>query len=293
MPSTTLSVSILNSTVTSNPLVSRTYLLIRHDDTRRNLRHPASVYSPECVEGVFSEIGSELIRRRHPIQEWAQPPLADRGHELEEVLLRCGVLQRTCVYRLVAYISVQLLDNLPRLLVAAPQVARCRARFTDPIVEHCEVDVERLRRRTVRPRLHVFGVRGEARWGLHAPEVRRVDNRLPLEALYVVEGLGDRAARDRHEHGLGLRAVTALSPDPPHHLVARPLPEIREPATDVAPANHSDLHFAPSPLQIEIGYSSRGHPSRRPYSPKCLEGVFSEVRTLHSPGPMRHTSHNT
>jgi hypothetical protein len=37
MPSTTLSVSILNSTLTSNPLVSRIYLLIRHDDAREGI----------------------------------------------------------------------------------------------------------------------------------------------------------------------------------------------------------------------------------------------------------------
>jgi hypothetical protein len=60
---------------------------------------------------------SELIRRRNPIQEWAQPPLADPTQELDEVLLRRGVLKRTCVDRLVACISVELLDDLPGLLV--------------------------------------------------------------------------------------------------------------------------------------------------------------------------------
>ena len=78
--------------------------------------------------------------------------------------------------------------------------------------------------------------------------------------LKIVEGLGDRTAGKRHEHGLGVREVTALSPGSPH-LAACALPEIREPATDVAPTNHCDLHFAPSPLQIEIGYSARGHPA--------------------------------
>src|SRR3954465_10239967 len=93
----------------------------------------------------------DLSRRRHPIKELAKPSLVDREHKLEEVLLCCGVLQRTCVDWLVARISVQLLDNLPRLLISAPQVARCRACFANPIVERCKVDVERLRRRTVRP----------------------------------------------------------------------------------------------------------------------------------------------
>src|SRR3712207_8435633 len=47
--------------------------------------------------------------------------------------------------------------------------------FANPIVERCEVGVERLRRRTVRPRLHEFGVRGEAFRGIRAHKVRRVN----------------------------------------------------------------------------------------------------------------------
>ena len=76
-------------------------------------------------------------------------PLADPMHESTgEVFLRRGVLKRTCVDRLGARISVQLLDHLTCLLIATPQVARCRARFTNPIVGHSEVGVERLSRRT-------------------------------------------------------------------------------------------------------------------------------------------------
>ncbi len=55
-------------------------------------------------------------------------------------------------------------------------------------------------------------------------------------------------AGDRHDHGLGARDVTALSSDP-RHLVVRPLPEIREPAANVASADHCNLHFTPSSLQ--------------------------------------------
>src|SRR5829696_1559528 len=134
----------------------------------------------------FSNAGSKLSRRRHPIQEWAHPPLGDPHDELKEALLRCGVLKRTCVDRLVARFSVELLDNLPRLLVAAPQIARPRARLANPVVDRGEVGVERLRRRSVGPRLHVFGVGGEALWGLHAHEVCRVDNRFALESLHGV-----------------------------------------------------------------------------------------------------------
>ena len=91
---------------------------------------------------ILLDFDSELIRRRYPIQESAHTLLVDREHKLEEVILHCGVLERTRVDRLVARISVQLLDNLTCLLLAAPQVARCRARFAKPIVERGEVDVE-------------------------------------------------------------------------------------------------------------------------------------------------------
>ena len=75
--------------------------------------------------------------------------LADPIHESTgEVFLRRGVLKRTCVDRLGARISVQLLDHLTCLLIATPQVARCRARFANPVVGHSEVGVERLSRRT-------------------------------------------------------------------------------------------------------------------------------------------------
>src|SRR5215207_9816613 len=75
--------------------------------------------------------------------------LADPMHESTgEVFLRRGVLKRTCVDRLGARISVQLLDHLTCLLIATPQVARCRARFANPVVGHSEVGVERLSRRT-------------------------------------------------------------------------------------------------------------------------------------------------
>jgi hypothetical protein len=36
----------------------------------------------------------------------AQPPLVDSKHQLEKVLLLCGFLQKTCVDRLLACVSV-------------------------------------------------------------------------------------------------------------------------------------------------------------------------------------------
>src|SRR5215203_1002425 len=140
------------------------------------MNEPCTLCSSDAVLSC-SIVGSELIRRRHPIQELAQSSLADPHDELDEALLSCGVLQRTRVDRLVACISVELLDSLPRLLVPAPQIARPRASFAKPVVERGEVGIERLRRRSVGPRLHVFGVGGEALWGLHAHEVCHVDNR--------------------------------------------------------------------------------------------------------------------
>src|SRR5918997_1323500 len=164
---------------------------------------------------------------------------------MDEALLRRGILKRSRVDRLVARISVQLLHNLTCLLIATPHVAWSRGCFANPVVECGEVCVERLRRRAVRPRLHEFSIRREALWGGHTQEIRRVDNRLPLEALHFVEGLGDRCSRDRHEHGFGLRNVSAVSAYP-RHLVARFLPEIGESATDTASANHCELHVTPS-----------------------------------------------
>src|SRR5919112_5993993 len=192
---------------------------------------------------------SELIRRRYPIKELAHPPPADPHGQMDEVLLRGGILKRTRVNRLVARISVQLLDHLTCLLIAAPHVTWCRVCFPNSVVECGEVGVERLDRRAVRPGLQEFGVRGEARRRVHAPEVCRVDYRLLLNALHVIEGVGDRVARYRHDHSLGVGDVPALSPDS-RYLVARPLPEIREPAPDIASAKHCDLHYyTPSLLQ--------------------------------------------
>src|SRR5829696_4288235 len=62
------------------------------------------------------------------------------------------------------------------------------------------------------------------------------------EAFYSVEGLGDRATRYRHEHSLGVEDVTAFSSDP-RHIVARLLPEVRKPTTDIASAYNRDLHL--------------------------------------------------
>src|SRR5947209_19822154 len=105
---------------------------------------------------------SELLGRRHAVDERPHAALADREHDVDEALERGGVVEPAGVDRLVAGVAVQLLDDLARLVVAAPEVARGRARFAEPVVERREVDVERLRRRPVGPRLDELGARREA-----------------------------------------------------------------------------------------------------------------------------------
>jgi hypothetical protein len=106
-------------------------------------------------------------------------------------------------------------------------------------------DLERLSRRTGCASSSRIRHSTRSPLAAHAQQIRRVDNRLALQALHVVKGLADSAAMDRHDHGFGVRDVPALSPDPPH-LLARPLLEISERATDIAIAYHGDLHFTSS-----------------------------------------------
>jgi hypothetical protein len=89
-----------------------------------------------------------------------------------------------------------------------------------------------------------------------------------LNALYVVEGLGDRLAGNGQQHGLGIRDVTTLSTDP-GDLVARHLPRVREAAPDVALADHRDPHsdsFRKEPkIKVRAPPGSQG-----PRSPDCI-----------------------
>ena len=57
---------------------------------------------------------------------------------------------------------------------------------------------------------------------------------------------------DRHDHGFGVGNVTALSPDP-RHLVARPLLEISERATDMPlPITATFISLLPPRLGREL-----------------------------------------
>src|SRR4051794_38831014 len=192
---------------------------------------------------TVSSATSPPIGRRHPVEVRAHPALVDREDERQERLLLAGVLERPGVDRLVAGVAVELLDQLARLVVAAPEVARCRVGVGDPVVDAREVDVERLGRGAVRPRLHVLGVRGEAAGRIRTDQVGGVDHRLPVDALHPVERLGHRSARDCEQHRLGVGDVAALAADP-RDVVTGLLPEIGESPADVALAHHRDLHPA-------------------------------------------------
>jgi hypothetical protein len=64
-----------------------------------------------------------LLEWRHPVDERAHA-LRDCEDNLDHTLLQRGVLDRPRVDGVVTGIAVQLLDNLARLGVSAPQVGR-------------------------------------------------------------------------------------------------------------------------------------------------------------------------
>src|SRR5882757_1340001 len=87
------------------------------------------------------------------------------------------------------------LDDLPRLLVAAPDVPGWGGGIGDLVVEGAEVDVPGLRRRPAGDRLDVLGVGGVAAGGHRvAVEVGGVDRRLPGQPGDPSECLLERPA---------------------------------------------------------------------------------------------------
>src|SRR3954469_9181523 len=155
------------------------------------------------------------------------------------------------MHGVIAGVAVQLLDDLARLLVAAPKVARPHARLQQAVIQRREVDVERLRRRPAGPRLHELSVgREAARWD-HAIEVGGVDHRLAVYPRQPVERLADRSSRDRQQHDVGGRPGAAAAPEA-RHLMAGALPQVGETTADVAPATHRDPHrqLSPSPFDL-------------------------------------------
>src|SRR5207302_4020263 len=103
--------------------------------------------------------GSELLQWRHPVDERAHA-LGYCEDNLDHTLLQRGVLDRPCVHGVVTGIAVQLLDNLARLGVTAPQITRPGPCLAEPRIQQREIGVERLRGRAVRLRLHELRVGG-------------------------------------------------------------------------------------------------------------------------------------
>src|SRR5215212_2160701 len=84
IPSTTLKLSILNSTLTNTPfgrVVGKTCPSLRHDGTRRNLSHLAGLCSTKYPEGASCEL------RRDGVLRSSKAPLRGSGDVLPKQLL--------------------------------------------------------------------------------------------------------------------------------------------------------------------------------------------------------------
>ena len=68
--------------------------------------------------------GSDAVGRRHPVEKRAHTALRDREPQGQGALLQRGVLEPASVDRLIAGVPVQPLDDVPRLVVDAPQIPR-------------------------------------------------------------------------------------------------------------------------------------------------------------------------
>jgi len=88
--------------------------------------------------------------------------------------------------------------------------------------------------------LDVGGERLGATGAFALDQVRRVDQDLAFEAADAPERVVDRPGRNRQQDGVRARDVPAVLADP-LDLVPGLLPEIGEPASDVAPADRRDL----------------------------------------------------
>src|SRR5215207_4691154 len=90
---------------------------------------------------------------------------------------------------------------------------------------------------------------GERGVGLVAASVGvgRVDGDLALEPGHLGQGVGDLPGGHGHHDHLGVGGVTAVAANGRDGM-AGPLPAAGQPAADVAPAEHEDVHAFPSPL---------------------------------------------
>src|SRR5215208_1368283 len=81
IPSTTLKLSILNSTLTNTPfgrVVGKTCPSLRHDGTRRNLSHLAGLCSTKYPEGASCELRRDGVLRSSKLGPGPIPPETPR-----------------------------------------------------------------------------------------------------------------------------------------------------------------------------------------------------------------------
>ena len=118
---------------------------------QRSIR-PEDVAVEDVMLGV-DRCASELFGRREPVEEG--PDFLRYGEDDGGPTLLCrGFIERAQAHGLVAGVAVQTLNDTARLLVARPEVAWPRLRLGQLAVLIRKVEVERLRRRPIRPRLH-------------------------------------------------------------------------------------------------------------------------------------------
>src|SRR5918992_5719190 len=119
---------------------------------------------PVCSSGLPCRL--KLVRWRYPVHKGSYT-LANREENPCQAFLGCGVAGRSSMNQLIASVLIELLDNFASLIVSAPKVARRRTCLAEPAVQRSEIDVERLRRRTVGLGLHELRVGAEACWWIN------------------------------------------------------------------------------------------------------------------------------
>ena len=116
-------------------------------------------------------------RRPHPVEERAEPGLADREHQREMLFERTRLVEPAGVHRLVARVADQLLDLARAPVLRCVEVRRPFRLRVDRVVDRREVEVERLRRRAAHDRLDLVRVRLE-RLVAASDRIRRVHRHL-------------------------------------------------------------------------------------------------------------------
>src|SRR5215208_3999163 len=85
--------------------------------------------------------------------------------------------------------------------------------------------------------------------------VHRVDRRLALDPADLAEPLRDRPRRQRYDHNVRVRAVTAVAPERLDVVPGR-LPPLRQAATDLSSSHNRDLHCPLPPVVVALATNS-------------------------------------